>query len=332
MKPIALLCNESQEFSLQNVILPEIQDDQVLIRTAYSGVSIGTEFALIRKKISWGPYPLVTGYMATGTVEAAGKAVTDLKPGDRVYTRGNMPFKLEDGTPVSSVYGTHASHIINVVGGTHGTTRLPDAADMRTSCMFVLPAVGYLGVDMAQPRLEDTVVVFGCGLIGLGVVAACALRGCRVVAVDMQPRQLEMARQFGADEAILSGEGLAHDIESLCPGGADVVFECTGIPALVDTAISLCRVEGKFVWQGNYGEKPISFSFLVPHVKKLQTFFPCDDGYTSFRAAVIKHMTRGVLPWEKTLTHHIAAEDAPGMYARINAGAPEVVGVTLRWS
>jgi threonine dehydrogenase-like Zn-dependent dehydrogenase len=111
-----------------------------------------------------------------------------------------------------------------------------------------------------------------------------------------------------------------------------VVFECTGIGKLVDTALTLPITGGKFVWQGNYGQAPISFKFLVPHGKRLQTFFPCDDGYLPFRHAVIKHMSQGILPWEQMITHHIKAADAPAMYDRINKGDIDIIGVTINWS
>jgi len=51
----ALICNDQQQFSLQEVLLPDVGSDQISIHTCYSGVSIGTEFALIHNKISWGP-------------------------------------------------------------------------------------------------------------------------------------------------------------------------------------------------------------------------------------------------------------------------------------
>ena len=51
-------------------------------------------------------------------------------------------------------------------------------AGMNVASLFVMPAVGLYGVDMANPRMGDTVVVYGVGMIGLGVVAACAQRGC----------------------------------------------------------------------------------------------------------------------------------------------------------
>lgn len=320
-------------FSLRSVHLRDLAEDEVLVRTAYSGVSIGTEFALIRGKISWGAFPLVTGYMATGVVEKVGEAVSTVGLGDRVFLRANRGMELEDGTQISAVSGTHCSHIITRVGGTHGLGVLPAGGNLETTSLFVLPAVGYKGVDMAAPNLGETVVVYGCGSIGLGVVAAATLRGCRVIAIDVLDRQLDLAAEFGADVLINSGsEKVSEAVMAICPDGADAVFECTGIPALVEPAMRLARTGGKFVWQGNYGEAPINFSFLTPHGKRLTTYFPCDDGYMPCRNVVIKHMTKGILPWEETITHRVAAADSPALFENILQGDRSVIGATIRWS
>lgn len=333
MQATALVCDQAMQFSLSPVILPQLGPSDVLVKTAYSGVSIGTEFALIRNKISWGPFPIVTGYMATGIVQAVGESVREVRPGEKVFVRGNGTMSLPNGTAISPVSGTHCSHVITQVGGTHGLGVLPDTASMQTASMFVIPAVGFHGVDMAEPKMGQTVVVHGCGLIGLGVVAAASLRGCKVIAVDVQDRQLEMAKAMGADVQINGSktDALAQ-VQALSESGADVVFECTGVPSLIDTAIAFCRNQGKFVWQGNYGQAPVSFNFLVPHGKQLQTFFPCDDGLMPCRQTVIKHMTSGVLPWEKTITHRIEAAQAPSMFERINQGDKDIVGMTIQWS
>ena len=68
----ALICDERQQFTLADVKLRNPAPDQIAIRTHFSGVSIGTEFALIRNKLSWGPYPLCTGYMADAIEQAMG--------------------------------------------------------------------------------------------------------------------------------------------------------------------------------------------------------------------------------------------------------------------
>jgi UDP-glucose 4-epimerase len=160
MKAIALICSKSMVFSLESVQLPEPAPGEVVVRTAFSGISIGTELALIQNKISWGPYPLCTGYMATGVVEALGADVSGVAVGDKVFVRGNRGIALEDGTAVSPTSGTHCSHLVTRMDGTHGAGILPENVSMETASLFVMPAVGFNGVDMAQPKAGESVVGF----------------------------------------------------------------------------------------------------------------------------------------------------------------------------
>jgi threonine dehydrogenase-like Zn-dependent dehydrogenase len=197
-----------------------------------------------------------------------------------------------------------------------------------------MPAVGLFGVDMANPRMGEVVAVYGSGLIGMGVIAACSHRGCVVVAIDLDDERLGIARRLGADHVInTTTENANEALEKIAPGGADTVFECTGIPACVDPAIELCKRFGKFVLQGNYGKDPISYSFLPPHGKRLTMLYPCDDGFAPCERAVLKNMAMGALPWHHTITHRVDAQDAPQLYDDINRGkAKDVLGAVIRWS
>jgi len=310
--PKALVTTENQRFSIEDVVLPEPGPRQIRVHTLYSGVSIGTEFSVIQGKLDWGAYPLVTGYQGVGIVEAVGSQVTEYGTDDRVYYRANRTISKTDGSPVSGASGVHCSHAVTDVEGTHAAERLPDGVDEEAASMFVMPAVGLNGVDTANPRMGDTVVVYGSGLIGLGVIAACSHRGCVVIAADIEGDRLEVAKHLGADYTVnLKKESIPERVEDLTPGGADVVFEATGRGDCIDPAIALCRREGKFVLQGNYGAKPISYHFLPPHGKRLTMFYPCDDGLQMCRRAVLKNMATGVLPWHHTITHRCSFEDAP---------------------
>lgn len=332
IKAKALICDEKQNFKLEDVELPEPAKDQVSIRTSYSGVSIGTEFALIRNKISWGPYPLCTGYMGTGVVEKIGTEIGNFKKGDKVYFRANSSMKLSDGKSVSCVCGTHCSHIVIAPNTNHGAYHMPEGTPMEEASMFVLPAVGLYGVDMASPKMGAIVVVHGAGLIGLGVIAACSHRGCVVIAVDINPGQLEKAKEFGADFVIDgSKKNVKQEVMTLAPGGADAVFESTGIPSCVNPSLELCKTDGSFIWQGNYGSAPVAFDFYAAHRRRLRMFFPCDDGGLPCRRAVIKNMATGILKWDRAITHRISCQEAPVIYEKINKGDKDITGVTIRW-
>ena len=334
MKARALVCDCQRNFTLAEVELPEPADNNLVVRTTHTGVSIGTEFMLIRGTLDWGPYPICTGYQGVGVVEHVGADVRGFSVGDKVYFRDNRGIRLADGQPVSGVSGTHCSMAVIDPDNTSGVAILPEGVDEDAASSFVMPACGLFGVDMANPRLGQTLVVHGVGLIGLGVVAAASHRGCVVVAVDLQRRRLDIARQLGADHVINAAESdVREELAGIAPDGADVVFECTGVPACIDPAIALCKPLGKFVFQGNYGAAPITWHFLPPHGKKLTAYFPCDDGRAPCRRAVLKHMAAGALRWEHTITHRVEASDSPDFYARIDAGrADEVVGGVIRWS
>jgi len=176
-------------------------------------------------------------------------------------------------------------------------------------------------------------VVYGCGQIGLGVVAFSSLRGAVTIAVDVENDRLEIAKGLGADHVINGAEqDVEAEVKRIAPPGADAVFESTGIPACVDQAIPLARSHGTFVMQGNYGAAPISFHFLPAHGRRLTWYFPCDDGLAPCRRAVMKNMAIGALDWGKVITHRVQAEDTPAFYAAINKGAAkDVIGGVINW-
>ncbi len=334
----ALICEQGPRVELREVELAEPGPGHVVIRAIASGVSPGTELALMRARISWGPFPLCTGYQAVGQVTAVGQAVTGFAVGDRVYYRdNNTGMRLADGREISAVTGAHASHAVVDVQRTHGLAQLPAEAEqavgLAAASLYVLPAVGLNGVDMANPRLGQSVVVYGAGLVGLAVVAACAHRGCRVIAVDLDTHRLRVARQLGAEHAIDAKQADVHAaVRELAPAMADVVFECTGLPELLDPAIALCRSHGTFVWQGNYGADPVRLGFLPAHGRRLTMFFPCDDGGPACRAAVLANMARGALPWHRTVTHEVNPPAAAELLNRMLRGAAaDVLGAVVRW-
>lgn len=335
MKSSVLICTARQEFSLQEFDIPELASSDLLVRCLWSGVSVGTEFAVIRNKISYGPYPISTGYQAVGCVEKVGVGVTKFDVGDKVYYRRNyIPMRVED-QPVTICSGAHASYALMPEDAE--VERLPDGVDDATGALFVMPAVGYNAVDMAGVRMGDVVAFHAVGLIGLGALAAARLRGAVTIAIDLNASRLEMAEALGATHTInsdgMSPGELTARVQEIQPGGADVVFEGSGNPSCLDLAFPLARLRGKFVFLGHYGKEPVSFNYLVPHAKQLTAFFPCNDGLAPCREAVLKNIAAGAIPWEKTITHRVEASEAPALYAKINRDElPDLFGAVIRWS
>ena len=332
MNAQALICDAQHHFALRDVTLPDPGPGDLVIRTLWSGVSIGTEFMFVRGSLDGVRYPLCTGYMATGVVEATGAEVSGYAAGDLVYFRAS-PGMLLDGVPVHTTGGSHASHSV-VDAGRPDTALLPAGVPVDVASAFVLPGVGLHGVDISNPRLGDSVLVFGVGLVGLSVVVWANLRGCVVVAVDRDAARLEVARKLGARHLIdASTTDVAQAVEERWPGGCDVVFEATGLPRNIDDAIALTRPRGKFVWQGHYGKDPIHFRYPVPHGKRVKMFFPCNDGEEPAREMIMHNLALGYLPWQHTVTHRVTSVQAPELYRGIlNGNADGVIGALIHWS
>ncbi len=336
-KAQALICTAKQEFSICEIDIPELCSQDILIRTLYSGVSIGTELLLIRGKHNWGPFPICTGYQAVGVVKKVGADVTKFKIGDNVYFRGwNVPMQLsESGKPVTPTSGTHSSYaVVDSTNPTHGAALLPEGIDESVASLFVMPAVGLNGINMAGVKGGDIVVVMGVGLIGLGVVGCSVLHGASVIAIDIDENRLKVAKELGASYAInAQNEDFAKQMMNIIPEGADVVFEASGNPQCVDIGFSLCKYGGKFVFQGDFGNDDISFNFRVPHAKRITAYFPCDDGYEACRKAVLDLIAKGNLQWHKVITHKIRANESPAFYAKLlNKEIPNVLGIIIDWS
>lgn len=335
MKSQALICNEEQEFSLEEIEIPSLAPADLLIRCTYSGVSVGTEFAVFRRKLDYGPFPVCTGYQAVGIVEAVGTDVTRFEVGDKVYYRRNFIPMQVDGRPVTICSGVHSSYA--VLPQEAEIERLPAGIDDATGSLFVMPSVGYNAVDMAGVQMGDVAVFHAVGMIGLGALAAARLRGAVTIAIDLNPRRLDMAKELGAS-FIIDARGLTADevkvrVEEIKPGGADVVFEGSGIPHCLDLAFPLARLRGKFVFLGHYGKEPVSFNYLVPHAKQLTAFFPCNDGLKPCREAVLRNLASGAIAWHKTITHRVTGTEAPDLYARIYRDEiPDLFGAVINWN
>lgn len=315
---------------LQRVELPDtLEPDEIRARTFCSGVSIGTERLLWEGRLDYAKFPQVIGYQAIGVVEEVGENITDLQVGQKILWRTNR-FAGEQVFPVS---GCHASRTVTTRAQ---VTPAPDGLDEVQGSLFVLPCVGFHGVDMAGVHYGDLVAVQGLGMVGLAVVAAARLRGARIVGIDVKPERLAAAKVMGADWLVNPREtNPVEAVQGIQQAGADVVFEATGFGQLLDSAFALARVHGKFVFQGNYGgDKPISYMFIPPHGKQLTCYYPCNDGLQPCRRAVTQLMARGAIDLGPSISHVVRPAEAVRIYEELVAGegaATDALGVVIDW-
>ena len=124
-------------------------------------------------------------------------------------------------------------------------------------------SVGFHAANRGRVRADDTVLVVGCGGVGLGAVAGAVSRGARVIAMDAQSPKLALATALGAQHVVTSGDAAREQVMGLTNGdGPDVVIEAVGSLATYRLAVEWVKFCGRVVYIG-YGKE------LVPYETKL---------------------------------------------------------------
>jgi len=180
------------------------------------------------------PSPL--GYSCAGTVVATGGLVEGLQPGDRVACGG-------------ADYANHAEFVTipkNLV------VKIPDNVSDEEGAFATVGSIALQGVRLAEPKLGETFLVLGLGLIGQITVQLLRANGCKVIATDLDASLVTQAESFGA-----IGAGPGSDVEGLCNDlsaghGVDGVLVCAGTSS--NQPIELCgavtREKGRVVVVG----------------------------------------------------------------------------------
>jgi L-galactonate 5-dehydrogenase len=193
-------------------------------------------------------------------------------------------------------------------------------------------SVGFHAVGRGQVSKEDTVLVFGCGMIGLGAIASAGLeRGARVIAVDIDDAKLELARECGATYTLNSSrENLEDAVAKLTEGeGVNVVIEAVGLPQTYKQAVSVAAFAGRIVYIG-YAKEPVAYETKYFVMKELDIRGSRNATKHDFER-VISVLESGRYPSERTVTHTVPfaqAGEALEEWSR-NPAAVTKIHVTL---
>lgn len=254
-----------------NIDLHEVGPTDLQIHMVASGICHSDE--AIRKGDASLGYPVILGHEGAGIVEKVGSEVKNFEVGDHVilsfYSDGTcdnclkgMPTKCRsyaqynlsgvraDGEDHFQENGQHISDMFNQSSFT--TTTVVDQRNaVKIDKSFDLRKVGPLGcgyvtgsgtvLNTLKPKPGDTIAVFGTGAVGLAAMMAGRISGCiKVIAIDIVPERLELAKELGATHTINSKqEDAVAKIKELTGGyGVDWTVDTTGLPAVIKNAIT----------------------------------------------------------------------------------------------
>ena len=319
-------------FELRDVVKPTIRDDEVLIRVRRAGVC-GTDVHIY----DWDDWargrcrpPFVVGHEFAGDVVEVGRLVKDVSEGDRVTAEGH----IVDGRCLLCRTGNaHVCPYTKIIGVDRDGCFAEYISMPATNVWHLDDNVSYDVGGIHDPMGNafhtaltaeipgSTVLITGCGPIGIFAVGICRAAGAsRVIATDVNPTRLELALQMGAHEAVTpqeAGDRVRAATEGL---GVDVVLEMSGVPAAIHQAFELVRVGGRVQMLG-IPAKPMEVNFASEIIFKGITIY----GVVGRKMYDTWHqMTRflrsGKFNPEPVITHRFPLERADDAIAAIKSG------------
>jgi 2-desacetyl-2-hydroxyethyl bacteriochlorophyllide A dehydrogenase len=307
---------------------------EVLIRTAYSGISAGTEMNVYRgdapqwrsrqdtnsalfvnDEPEW-TYPLVYGYANVGVVEELGSGVTQVQQGTQVFS--------------------YKPHCTWVTAPADQIVVLPELADVRRGVFVANLNTAYNGVLDARPSVGDVVVVSGLGVIGQLLILLLKRAGVgTLIGVDRVDSRRRRALAYGADHVFDPGDGVAEAVRELTGGrGADIVVEASGASAALHDAIRIVGFEGLVLalsWYGGTFEGlRLSGEFHHNRIRIRSSQVGAINPDLSPRWTPERRMAYSLdllteLPLENYITHAFAPDDAQAAYTLLDTLAEDVV-------
>jgi propanol-preferring alcohol dehydrogenase len=264
MMRAAVFYGPHQPLRIESVPEPELSAGEILVKVAACGLC-HTDLHYIDHEVpTVKPPPLILGHEAAGIVALVGPTVTGIGEGDRVL----LPAILTCGQCAACRYGRenicqNMRMFGNDVDGAFAEYVKSPAKDV-----FILPAeipliegsiiadavtTPYHAVkNRAEVRPGDSVVVYGCGGVGLNVVQFANLAGGKVIAVDVSDEKLAWARQLGATFTLNPHQegDIARAVRKLTGGGADIAIEAIGNPTTMREAFGTLHPGGRLVVVG----------------------------------------------------------------------------------
>jgi S-(hydroxymethyl)glutathione dehydrogenase / alcohol dehydrogenase len=270
--------------AVEAVELDEPRAGEVLVRVAAAGVC-HSDVHLADGVLGDGRWPMVLGHEGAGVVERVGADVTHVRPGDHVafcfvpacracrfclagkpnlcapagessvrgvLLDGTSRLRLSDGTELQHALTTACFAEFTVVAA-GGAVPLPVELPLWQGALLGCGVVTGMGAVRNVARVEpgESVAVFGCGGVGLQVIAAARLAGAAtIVAVDLVEEKLDLARKLGATDVVDAAARPVSAIRKLTGGGVDAAFEVIGRSETIRLAWGAIRPGGRAVVVG----------------------------------------------------------------------------------
>jgi threonine dehydrogenase-like Zn-dependent dehydrogenase len=314
---------------------PKVGPEDVLVKVHYVGLC-GSDLGLYRGTFALGSYPRIPGHEVGGVVVARGGGVPDsVQEGDRVmlspYSNCGLCPACRAGRPnacqFNQTLGLQCDGALVERFAIHYSQVFSSQILSLQELALVEPlSVGYHAANRGRVSEVDTVLVLGCGTVGLGVVAAAVCKGATVIAVDVDESKLTQARNFGALHTIDSArQDALATLNGLTGGeGVSVAIEAVGLPETFRLAVEAVAFAGRVVYVG-YAKEKVAFDTTLFVRKELDILgarnalraFPAVIQMMEGRQQPFSGLVSRIYPFDQTAHALQDWDTAPGKFTKI---------------
>ena len=306
---------------LEDIATPVPGPDPVLVKVAACGVC-HTDLHYIEHGVpTFKAPPIVLGHEASGIIAEAGANISKFSEGDRVL----IPAVLTCGRCSAcrlgrenicsniTMLGNHfdGAYAEYVVVPAKDLLHVPESIPLEEASIIAdAISTPYHAVkNRARVRPGDTVAIFGCGGVGINTVQLATAAGGYVIAVDINERKLEWAREFGAVKTINASkvDRVDKEIKKLTGGGADIAIEVIGNPKTIVQAFESVRVGGRLCVVG-YTPEAISIIAGKIMFKELEIVGSLGCRPVDY-VPLIRMVEQGLIELKKLVTHRFRLDE-----------------------
>ncbi|MBX6377939.1 MAG: zinc-binding dehydrogenase [Clostridia bacterium] len=340
----ARLAAPGTPFVVEDLPEPRPGPGEVVVRVAACGLCASDLHVVEGLALPPGAsFPITPGHEIAGEVVEVGEGVRAFAPGDRVAVHPNIPCgrcaSCRRGQPNictdPQVLGYHrpGGFCEYTAVPADGLIRVPDGLPLEQAAIVpdAVTTPYHALISRGRLRPGESVAVFGLGGLGVHALLVARLAGARrVIAVVRRAEAVERARQFGATDVVLTGEGNpARAIKELTGGGVDLAADFTGAASSIGAAAASVRMGGRLVVAGMSGEKmilPSSVHFARWEVEVL-------GAYTSslWEAQTVMDLVgAGRLDLSRSITHRFALDDVQAAFDCLRDRSQNPIRIVVR--
>lgn len=322
----AVLLIEPGKAHLAEIPKPSAGPGEALLQVRRVGLC-GSDLNSFRGRNPLVSFPRIPGHEVAATIVELAEPHPELAPGMDVtlspYTSCGQCASCRRGRrnacQFNETLGVQRDGALTEFISVPAEKLFPAKLSLEALCLVEPLTVGFHAAARGRVTAGETVVVMGCGGVGLGAIAAAALRGATTVAVDIDDAKLAIARQAGATHTIHAGrENLSSALRDGVNGrGPDAIIEAVGTPETFRAAVEEVAFTGRVVYIG-YAKEPVCYETRLFVQKELDILGARNAQPEDFRDAIAM-LEAGRFPVEEAISTIIPLDEAPEALAAWSA-------------